>query len=244
MHQVGLVRVHVAAQRDHQRAQPTVQLLGLRDDDAAHDVGVAVDELGHGVQDDVGAQVEGLLQVGRGEGVVHHQRAAVRVRDLGHRLDVGDLHGRVGGRLDVDQLRVRPQGLPHVRHVRRVHERGLDAEAGEVLLDQAARRPVDRGRAHHVGALPQQRQVDDRDRAHARARGDAALAVLQLGDALLQRLDRRVAQAGVDVAVVRAAEEGGPVLPRCGRRRWRSGRWGPSRPRWGRHGNRRARAWC
>lgn len=46
------------------------------------------------------------LEIGRHEGVVHdhHYVLAVLVNQLGTGLDVYNLHGRVGGRLDPHQL--------------------------------------------------------------------------------------------------------------------------------------------
>ena len=79
----------------------------LRDQHAADRVAVAVQELGRRVDDDVGAELERALEVGRHEGVVDRQERAVGVRDLGRAGDVGDLHHRVGRRLDVDHPRLR-----------------------------------------------------------------------------------------------------------------------------------------
>ena len=86
------------------------QLLGQRvvagHQRAADHVGVAADVLRGRVQHHVGAQRERGLQVGRGEGVVHHQPGAGGARDVGDRGDVGDAQQRVGRRLAPDQLRV------------------------------------------------------------------------------------------------------------------------------------------
>ena len=45
-------------------------------------------------------------------------------------LDVGDLEGRVGGRLHPDHLGVGPHGLADLLGVSGVHERRLDPQAG------------------------------------------------------------------------------------------------------------------
>ena len=57
---------------------------------------VAAAVLGRRVRDDVGAERERLLQVGRGEGVVDDEQRARLVGDLGERGDVGDAEQRVG----------------------------------------------------------------------------------------------------------------------------------------------------
>ena len=59
--------------------------------------------LGGGVDDDVGTQLQGLLQDRRAEAVVHSQPGAMRVGDVGERTDVADFGEWVGGRLDEEQ---------------------------------------------------------------------------------------------------------------------------------------------
>ena len=60
------------------------------DDDAADRRAVPADELGGGVDDDVGAMLDRPAEIRRGEGVVDHQRHTGLVRDLGDRGDVED----------------------------------------------------------------------------------------------------------------------------------------------------------
>jgi len=102
------------------------------DDHAGDDVGVAVDELGHRVHDQVGAERERPLQDRRREGVVDHQQRAVVVRDTGDRGDIGQIDGRVGRGLDEHQPGLRTQHRAHRVEVRGVDEVRGDAEACEV----------------------------------------------------------------------------------------------------------------
>ena len=67
---------------------------------------MAAEELGGGVDDDVRAVLDGADQVGRAEGVVHHQGQAVLVGHLGHGVDVGDVTVGVAQGLNVDGLGV------------------------------------------------------------------------------------------------------------------------------------------
>ena len=202
MHQVRLVRIHVAAGVHHHVAQPGEHPRVAGGQDAAHHVGVAVDELGDRVQHHVGAERQRPLQVGAREGVVDHQQGAVLVRDRRRARDVGDQHRRVRRRLDVHEARGRTHRPAQVLEVRAVDERRLGAEPREVLLEQPAARPVDRGGAHHVRPLGEQRHVDGVDRAHPRAGRDGADATLEGGDGLLEGRNRGVADAGVDVALL------------------------------------------
>ncbi len=66
-------------------------------------VAVAVDILGHGVHDDVGAVVERVLEVWRHEGVVHNDHDAVLVRDGRDIADVDEAESWVAWGFDPDQ---------------------------------------------------------------------------------------------------------------------------------------------
>ena len=61
------------------------------DERAADDVTVTAEVLRRAVNDDVGAQCDRLLQVGRGEGAVDDEQRARRMRHPGQRGDVGDV---------------------------------------------------------------------------------------------------------------------------------------------------------
>ena len=67
----------------------------VRAAEAADDVGVAAEVLGRRVEDDVGAELERLLEVRRGEGVVDDEERADRVRRVGGGADVDDVQQRV-----------------------------------------------------------------------------------------------------------------------------------------------------
>lgn len=65
---------------------------------------MAVDVLCNGVDDDVGAMIEGVLDVGRQEGVVDDDHNAAGVGGGGDSADVDEAQGGVGGGLDPDEL--------------------------------------------------------------------------------------------------------------------------------------------
>ena len=62
---------------------------GVAADRAADDVGVSADVLGRGVNDQIDAQREGLLEVRHRERVVAHAEHVVFLADLGHRREIG-----------------------------------------------------------------------------------------------------------------------------------------------------------
>ena len=71
----------------------------VRGRNTGEQVGVAGQELGSGLHGDVRAELQGTLQVGGHEGIVHDQQGAVAVHQLRNRGNVGDLQGRVRGGL-------------------------------------------------------------------------------------------------------------------------------------------------
>ena len=58
------------------------------------------------VEDDVGAQRQWPLELGRQKGVVDNQQQSVLFCKMRNGGDIGDLHSRIGGRLD----KQRPRG--------------------------------------------------------------------------------------------------------------------------------------
>ena len=107
------------------------------DEGAADDVGVPAAVLRGGVDDDVGAEGQRLLEVRRGEGVVDDEQRAGLVGDRGERLDVADVEQRVGGRLDPHQPgRTRPDRGPHRVEVGHRRRAVLEAPALLDLVEQ------------------------------------------------------------------------------------------------------------
>jgi hypothetical protein len=105
--QVGVERSGHAARAVLQEREGGVELGVVGHQDAADDIGVSADVLGGGVQHDVRAQRERLLEVRRGEGVVDHEGGFCLASDLGDGRDVADVEQGIGRRLDPDRL-----GLP------------------------------------------------------------------------------------------------------------------------------------
>ena len=184
-----------------------VELLGeavvARYGNAADHVGVAVDELGRGVNDDVGAVVERRLKDGRHEGVVHHHERTGRVGNLSECGDIDQLQHGIGRRLEPEHLRVGPQVLPKRGGVREVSEGELHAEAGEHLGEEPVGAAVEVVAGHHMVAGAEEVEDGVGGRA-ARGKGDAMLAVLDRSDAGLKRVTGRVLRPRVLVALVDA----------------------------------------
>ena len=80
--------------------EPLGEPVVAHDGAAADHVAVPVQILRRRVEDDVGAELERTLEVGRREGVVDDEQRAAAMRDLGHGGDVGEAHQRIARRLE------------------------------------------------------------------------------------------------------------------------------------------------
>ena len=175
---------------------------------AEQHVGMAIRRFGVGRYDDVDAEVERALAVGRHRGVVRHYdraRGVRRGRDCG---DVADIEARVGqgfqedepvaGETAIEIGRGRPQVERH-------------AERFQEALGQQARRVVAVGRQQHAVACLQLAEEDCRNRCHAGREGDC-LRVLEMRQQLFGRFPCRVVEAAIWLSP-RARPEGGTSPP-------------------------------
>ena len=111
------------------------------DDHAADRIAVAAEKLGERMHDDVGAVVDRLAQIGRGQRVVDDERHAGTLRDLRDRLDVGDDAAGIGDELDEDRLGLRRDGAFEGADIVGVGPHHVPAEVLEgviELVDRAA----------------------------------------------------------------------------------------------------------
>ena len=161
---------------------------------------------------------DGPRQHRAGDGGIHRQQRAGRMRDLRGGGDVGDAPQRVGGRLHPDQLGLAGlDGSLHGGRVRHVDEFDPQAPVRGEVHQPVAQRPVHHLRRQHMVARRQRLE-------HRRGRGHAAGEQRGLG-ALLQRaiscfglVEGRVVGARIDAAravlVVRVAQVGGRDVDR------------------------------
>lgn len=80
-----------------------MNLVGVEGGDAHDYVRVSVDVLGDTVDNDVGTEVERVLDVGRKESVINNDEDSVTVGGRDDCTDVDKSEGRIAGRLDPDQ---------------------------------------------------------------------------------------------------------------------------------------------
>ena len=117
---------------------------------------MAAQELGGGVHHDIGAVLDRAAEIGRGHGVVDHQRNAGFVRDGRDLFDIEDVHARIGDGLAIDRARVRRDGFAEVFRVVRLHEFDVDAQAAEADVELRVGAAVERAGGDDLVALPDQ----------------------------------------------------------------------------------------
>ena len=173
---------------EHAHGMDGVDDLGGGSDGAGDGVAVAVHELGHGVDDDVGTLVQRTDGDGGSEGVVDHHIGAVGMGDLGQGGDVGNVQGGVGQHLGIDEFGVGFDGLLHILNVVKAHQVALNAELGHELGHHVEGLTVDVAVADDVVAGLEDGHQRGGDGAHAGGEDQGLLAVFQIGDHLGQRL--------------------------------------------------------
>ena len=199
-HDPGVERAHDRPRGAHEGHEVVCEVRVVAQDGAAQAAALAVDVLGRGVDHDVGAESEGALDRRHAEHVVHDNAGADAVGEGGDRGDVHDRHGRVAGAFEEDAAGLRPErALPRVE-IGAVHEIGLDAVAGQQLVDHHVAGAEHDSRSHDVVARAKLAHQGREDRRHAGGGRLAGIRALDQCEAVLEHGDGGVAEAAVDVA--------------------------------------------
>ena len=205
---------HPGVERAERRAglaQEGVEVVGdellVGEDDAAEAAALAVDVLGRRIDDDVGAELQRLLQERRGEDVVDDQPRAGLVGDLGDRGDVDDFERRIGRAFEeAAPWSSSLTACPPLAEVGAVDQRRGDAVARQQLLDDVAARAEQRLRRDDVVAGLEVAEEDGGDRRHAARRRPRGPGAFEKPHALLEHGDGRVGVARIDEAGLLALE--------------------------------------
>ena len=164
------------------------------------------------MDDDVGAVLDRAEQVRRAEGVVHGHGDAVRMGDLRDGVDVGDVGIRVAERFDEDEPGGVSDGGFDFCEVPGIHERRVDAERRQRVLEQVGRAAVDGLLRDHVVAAVGESLDDVGDRRRAGCHGKPGHASFERRDAVFEDALGGIGQASVDVAGIAQPEAVGGVL--------------------------------
>jgi hypothetical protein len=182
------------------------------DDDAAHRVAVTADELGQRMDDDVGAVLDRLQQVGRRHGVVDDQRHTVLAGDLA----MASMSTKVPpglAKLSMKIALVRSSiWASKLRHVGGIGPADIPAEILEGLAELVDRAAVEPAGGDEVVARAHDGVEHQKLRGVARGDGQRRGAAFKRCDALFEHRLGRVHDAGVDVAEGLQAEQRGCVI--------------------------------
>ena len=121
-------------------------------DDSREDIAVATEELGQGVNDNIGPVLDRLTQERTGERIVDHQRHARCVGDLGNGGNVGHDSAGIGDGLDEDRAGLVINGLGIVRRIVTIDEGNVPAHLLKALRELVDRTAIELARRHQIAA--------------------------------------------------------------------------------------------
>ena len=176
------------------------------ENDAAEAATLPVDMLRRRIDDNVGAELEGLLQERRREDIVDDEPRARLMREIGDGFEVVDLEAGIGRRLEEKGLGLLADGLLPLREVGAVDERRLDAEARQQILDDVETGAEKRPRRDDVIAGLDLRKHGGGDGGHAGGGGARGFRALEQAHARLEHGHGRIGEARIDEARIVALE--------------------------------------
>ena len=156
------------------------------DDRAANGDAVAANPFGQRIHDDIGAKLDGLAQIRRGERIVDQERQARFMGDFGGTRDIEHLQPRIADGLGDQEPRVGLDGGADAVQIARLDERGGNAETRQRMGQEIDRAAIERGGGHDVIARAKQRGDGEVQRGHAARRGNGANAMFERRKPLLQ----------------------------------------------------------
>ncbi len=209
-HDAVIFRPRLAQHRIAPLARPVER--AAVDDHAADRIAVAAQKFGQRMHDDVGAVLERLAQIRRGERVVDDIRHAGAPRDLRDRRHVGDDAAGIGDQLGEDRLGLRADGALERGDVVRIGPDHVPAEILECVIELVDRAAVELFRRDEFVAGLQQAMENQKLRRVARCHRQARRAAFERGDALFEHRIGRIADARIDVAEGLQAEQRGGVI--------------------------------
>ena len=189
------------ARRILDKAEPFGDIVAPGDEHAADHIRVPVQVLRRRVQNDVGAELERLLEVRRGEGVVDDEQRPRLAGDRASRGEVAQAHHRIRRGLGVNDLGVGRDGSRHGLRIATVHEGECDSHPRPDMSHLPMRAAVHVLAAHDVIAGRQQLHHGV-ERREPRAEGESMMTTFECRDVAFECLARRITRARVLVALV------------------------------------------
>ena len=172
----------------------------LADHEARNHIAVAVEVLGGGVDDHIGAELQRLLEIRRGEGVVHDDPDG-GVEAVGNGRNGGDVHhlqGGIAGGFEIDDFCLLRQSGFHGVQIGKVDEGRLHAELGHAVVHQREGAAVERVGGDDLITADNRGPERGRNRAHACGGAQRGFPAFQGGDLFLGDVHRGVGETGID----------------------------------------------
>ena len=181
---------------------------------------MAVHVLGGAVNGDIGTQLQRPLVIRRQEGVIHRVNCAGFLGNCRNRCNIRAFHGRVGWCFGQYQACIVTHRSRDLVGLRGVGESELDAKAAQYLGAQAVSTTIGNVRNDCVVTGAQKGQHHALHRRHSGAKTNAVHATFQVIQFELKRTHRRVAGAGIRVAlgqvfIDRRLNVSGRLVDRC-----------------------------
>ena len=167
-------------------------------DRASNHVAVPIQVLGGGVNHDIRAQCERLLQGRRQEGVVGNYDGIARVRLRGEAVDVDDAQERIAGRLDPHHARLLRERVGDGNVIRLINERHAEVCLARECIEQAIGAAITVVGGNEQISRPEQMR-EQRDRGHARRCHHGAGTPFEVRQRVCQQIARGIAAARVIV---------------------------------------------
>ena len=142
---------------------------------------MAIDVLGSAVDNHVSTQAQGLLDVGRAEGVIHdHADVLVElVSDFGDLSNVNHLQSGVAGSLQIDNLGLLGQSGFHGSQVSEVNKLHAHAELAHAVVQQSEGAAVQGIAGNDLVTGLNRTPQSGGDSAHAGSGSQSSLAAFQ-----------------------------------------------------------------
>ena len=178
------------------------------DDGPRQQVPVATQILGGGMDDQVGPQFQGALQVRRAIGVVHHRQGPVATGDIRDGGDIHQTHVGIGRRLEKDHAGAGRDGGGQVGRVGQIQVPDLDPELLQPMVEKGEGATVE-GLVRDQ-FVPRLQQGPEQGGGSPLTRGghQGRLSYLEIGQPFLQQPGSRIADPGVNISRPLAGEAG------------------------------------
>jgi hypothetical protein len=170
------------------------------DSNTHHDIRVAVDVLGNRVNDDIGAQGNGVLEIRRHEGVIDNEKSTVSMSTFSNSLDIDHTESGVSGSLEPDELGVLLEVVFNVGRVAQVDKASFDTEIDSNLGKVTVGTTIDIVDRDDVRARVE--RVDDGGgSSRSRSESKTVLGTFKSSNSIFKVLTSRVTRSGIIVSL-------------------------------------------